>query len=138
MPCKQNSQPGALADAPRLQGALHSRKEQRAHPLCAKLKLLRTLTSVSGQMLLLRLFLAAACPTADTLWSCAAIKGCMRKPITACRSGHDILTHVHHERCLTPLSCPLVHVICISCLENDSGSQLWTSQNVICSQVCAQ
>ena len=36
-----------------------------AHPLWAKLKLLRTLMSVSGQMLLLRLFLAAACPPAD-------------------------------------------------------------------------
>ena len=36
-----------------------------AHPLWAKLKLLRTLTSVSGQMLLLRLFLAPAWAPAD-------------------------------------------------------------------------
>ena len=46
-----------------------------AHPLWAKLKLLRTLMSVSGQMLLFRLFLAAACPPAGALLWCAATPG---------------------------------------------------------------
>lgn len=51
-----------------------------AHPLWAKLKLLRTLMSVSGQMLLLRLFLAALCPAADEGVSCGALLA-----VTACR-----------------------------------------------------
>ena len=61
-----------------------------AHPLWAKLKLLRMLMSVSGQMLLLRLFLAAVYPAADTLLSCAVIRGCMWSPVTACRPGFEL------------------------------------------------
>ena len=85
----KGGRPAAVAEVCHLT-RLFTHVSSTAHPLWAKLKLLRTLTSVSGQMLLLRLFLAAADPVAGALRSCPVIKGCMRSPVTACRPCFEL------------------------------------------------